>query len=104
MVAHYFHTVGIGRFEYGARFHPDDVERRARSHKAPREGATPFVGTTLSWDRLTVGREFLALVIVVRIHGPGPRGGAPRLVLGVLLQSTAARFDPEAPYNSADLW
>lgn len=34
MVAHYFHTVGIGRFEYGARFHPDDVERRARSHKA----------------------------------------------------------------------
>jgi len=25
-------------------------------------------------------------------------------VLGVLLQSTAARFDPEAPYNSADLW
>ena len=50
-----------------------------------------------------VGRESLELVIVVRIHGPDRRRGAPRLVLGMLLQSIAARFDPEAPYHSADL-
>jgi hypothetical protein len=41
----------------------------------------------------------LTLVIVVRIHVPEPRG-APRLVLGMLLQSIAARFDSEAPYHA----
>ena len=46
-----------------------------------------------------LGRESLELVIVVRIHVPEPRG-APRLVLGMLLQSIAARFDSEAPYRS----
>ena len=45
------------------------------------------------------GRGPLKLVIVVRIHLPEPRGGAPRLVLGMLLQSIAARFDPEAPHH-----
>jgi hypothetical protein len=44
------------------------------------------------------GREPLKLVIVVRIHVPEPRG-APPLVLGMLLQSIAARFDSEAPYD-----
>ena len=99
MVAHYFHTVGIGRFEYGARFRfilatsSDErafIRRRARARLPPPR--------PLPWDRLTVGREFLALVIVVRIHAPG-LGGAPRLVLGMLLQSIAARFDSEAPHG-----
>ena len=102
MVAHYFHTVGIGRFEYGARFHLPTTSsdgraliRRSARARLPPSG--PF------WDRLMVGRESLALVIVVRIHVPEPRG-APRLVLGMLLQSIAARFDPEAPYRvTADL-
>ena len=40
----------------------------------------------------------MELGIVVRIHAPGLRG-APRLVLGMLLQSIEARFDPEAPYR-----
>ncbi len=43
MVAHYFHTVGIGRFEYGARFHTtatssDEralIRRRARARLPP---------------------------------------------------------------------
>lgn len=51
-----------------------------------------------AWDRLTVGREPLTLVIVVRIHVPR-LCGVSRLVLGMLLQSIAARFDPEAPYQ-----
>ena len=47
----------------------------------------------------------MGLAIVVRVHGPGPNAtrGATRLVLGMLLQSIAARFDSEAPYYSANL-
>jgi hypothetical protein len=59
------------------------IRRSARARLPP---SGPF------WDRLMVGREPLTLVIVVRIHVPEPRG-APRLVLGMLLQSVAARFD-----------
>ena len=104
MVAHYSHTVGIGRYEYGARFQLPATSsderaliRRSARARLPPPGPPP-------WARLTVGRESLELAIVVRIHVPGPCGVA-RLVLGMLLQSIAARFDSEAPYyDPADPW
>jgi hypothetical protein len=59
MVAHYFHTVGIGRFEYGARFQTPTTssDGRALIRRSTRARLPP---PGPAWNRLTVGRELFA--------------------------------------------